>query len=928
MSLSAYRLWFVLISIALLIGCSGEKTASEYLDSASIHLETGDIRAALIETRNAVSQAPESPEARLLLGRLELRVGNPTGAEAELVQAVELGIPETEVTELLAQSYLQTGKLGDLNAISIVGLADTDVAKVLGYQSIAALSQGKLTEAAKLADEGLEADPVSAIALTTNARLQLLEQNIPSARTYLITALDNTPTYSAAWELQGDIEALENRLPEAINAYSRALETASNRVSPLFKRARIHLALNDLASAGDDVQIIENSNVDAPVVSLLKAEILLRERKLAEAQITLENGLSKAPQDQLAVRTLAIVHMLRGNLEQAEQFAKQYAAATDSDDSRILLAAIRLQANRFQQAEQTLAPLTESGRLNILGAQVLATTLLKQNKLDDAINTMLRLHANIDRAGITETVPLAMLVDPVSLMSADLVSDKAISSENTGKESYLSERELLLVGAVSALAANDTTSALTIANQLRELMPEQPDVYTLVAHIHTAADNFSAASEALEIAIELDSEPETAIILASMLKMNAGDSETAISLLDEAYGSAQGPMRERLLLALAAIYAKIGQEENALKHLEQAKSNNPASYQPSLALANYYANSSMPEKVLKSLSELSTTSLQNPGIIELRVQAHIAIKQFSEAIDLVTPMVRSEPRATRWRYLRAKAFAGNNNFDAVNRDLDVALRIDPDHAPSALAKANLSILTNELLQAEMQLTQLQTLIPGSEALNQLSARLESAKLQDAQTLSPKVSGELSGSAQEVINRAKFLWSNGDQQTALNTLTGWVTENPGDILVLLTLANTYTALNRSDDAIAAYQSVLEVDANNFMALNNLAWQLRDRNPSAAMGHAKRSVQIQPDNAATLDTLAVIQLEQGMFTEAGITYEKIRALQPTNPTILFHGAQIEAALGNIDEARNILEPLINGNINFPEVIAAKALYIELQ
>ena len=111
------------------------------------------------------------------------------------------------------------------------------------------------------------------------------------------------------------------------------------------------------------------------------------------------------------------------------------------------------------------------------------------------------------------------------------------------------------------------------------------------------------------------------------------------------------------------------------------------------------------------------------------------------------------------------------------------------------------------------------------------------------------------------------------------------------------------------------------------MNNLAWELRAQDPQAAIAHATRATELQPENTAALDTLAVIQWELGMLNEAGTTFESIRKLDPTDPSILFHGARIQAALGKKEDAKSILEPLINNNVQFPDSDAARALYNEL-
>ena len=219
MSLKTTLIQSIFTAVALLAACSGEKTASEYLDSAKSHLESGNVRTALIETRNAVSQAPDNSAARLLLGTLELKQGNPPAAEAALLKAKELGTPRVEIAANLAEAYFFQGKLEELQQIDASSLNDSDKARVLAYHSEAALIQGEIAQANQLARDALNTDPLSSVALTINARLQLFENNIPEARTYLATTLDAAPDYSLAWELLGDIELSLIHISEPTRPY-------------------------------------------------------------------------------------------------------------------------------------------------------------------------------------------------------------------------------------------------------------------------------------------------------------------------------------------------------------------------------------------------------------------------------------------------------------------------------------------------------------------------------------------------------------------------------------------------------------------------------------------------------------------------------------------------------------------------------------
>ena len=77
--------------IWLPVACSGSLTDAQYVNRAQDHLDRGELKSATIELKNALRQNLENAQARRLLGKVELEVGNAAAAEKELRRASELG---------------------------------------------------------------------------------------------------------------------------------------------------------------------------------------------------------------------------------------------------------------------------------------------------------------------------------------------------------------------------------------------------------------------------------------------------------------------------------------------------------------------------------------------------------------------------------------------------------------------------------------------------------------------------------------------------------------------------------------------------------------------------------------------------------------------------------------------------------------------
>ena len=88
------------LSAIVLTGCG--QSPEQMVGSAKEYLAKNDRNAAIIQLKNALQENPNLGEARLLLGRSQLQVGDVAAAEKELRKALELKVPVDQVAPALA----------------------------------------------------------------------------------------------------------------------------------------------------------------------------------------------------------------------------------------------------------------------------------------------------------------------------------------------------------------------------------------------------------------------------------------------------------------------------------------------------------------------------------------------------------------------------------------------------------------------------------------------------------------------------------------------------------------------------------------------------------------------------------------------------------------------------------------------------------
>ena len=81
-------------------------TSQEFVERADLHRQKGDLRAAIIELKNALQKNRNNAAARVMLGRVYVDAGDGVSAEKELLRAEKLGVPRTDLARWLGEAWL------------------------------------------------------------------------------------------------------------------------------------------------------------------------------------------------------------------------------------------------------------------------------------------------------------------------------------------------------------------------------------------------------------------------------------------------------------------------------------------------------------------------------------------------------------------------------------------------------------------------------------------------------------------------------------------------------------------------------------------------------------------------------------------------------------------------------------------------------
>ena len=358
--------------ILSVLGCDGDPNSSAlaHLERAKEYRANNRIAETIIELKNALQKNPKSVEARWLLGKTYLDIGNGAAARKEIRLAQELGIDTPEATRALARAALlendfqsvldETPQIDDANAS----------ASLLSLRAEALLRLNRIDESRSTFTAAASLDPGAIGAPLGLARLALLERNFEKAFQHLDTAENINGENVYLWLLRGDTEMAQNRPADAAQAYRRVDDIVQQNPYAQVGIARAMLAQNKPDDALLALQQLLKRSPNHPTGKYLTALAASQKGNHQQSIDTLRQVLADNPNHPESLLLLGNLQLSEGHLEQAEEYVTRFTAIIPNYRPAVhLLAGVQLLRAKATQAIETLAklPLNDMQHYALLG---------------------------------------------------------------------------------------------------------------------------------------------------------------------------------------------------------------------------------------------------------------------------------------------------------------------------------------------------------------------------------------------------------------------------------------------------------------------------------------------------------------------------------------------------------------------------------
>ncbi|HEY1433355.1 MAG TPA: tetratricopeptide repeat protein, partial [Stellaceae bacterium] len=259
------------------------KDSTANVKEADQYIAQGNLKAAEIELRNAVREAPQDPVLRARLAQVYLQEGDAFSAEREARAARERNGNEVDYLPVLADALLGQQKFADL--IDLVQPGDRDPvleSKVRTALGTAAAGLGDRGKAEALLGEAIKLDPGAA-----RPKIQLawlLSGTKPAEADKLIDeAIAANPRSADALQVKGEMLSSRGDQEGALRLFDEALKIDPKNISAHLSRANINITLEKYKAADEDIDPILKADPNQFMANYLRGLELARQQKYAEA---------------------------------------------------------------------------------------------------------------------------------------------------------------------------------------------------------------------------------------------------------------------------------------------------------------------------------------------------------------------------------------------------------------------------------------------------------------------------------------------------------------------------------------------------------------------------------------------------------------------------------------------------------------------
>lgn len=869
------------------------------------------------ELKHAIRDNPSDGELRWIMGDTYLQLKQDADATEYMQKAFDLGYRSPDLNLALARSKLRVrdyqGVLKLYQEWSDVD-SDTGAAAWEVLRGWSLLNTGAQQEAVAAFLQALRLNPHNGEAkkglVESGLGANLAGLSEEETQRALSTGLDQPET----WILRGELELSRDNLKDARVAYEGAVELGPDNMHALAGLVRTLVASNRLEDARGPAALLAKKFPADPMSAYVRALYAKQTEEYVQALDALKVVLDYEPDHAMSIFLMGEVYAAMGNAELAlEKYTLFHRLKPDSVMGRRRLAAILNEGGSPKQAVELLEPLLELASRDPEIAAVLASayTALGDKQRAKGYQSLF-----------------------FSLGSESTATRVALEHLNSGDtQEGISKLELLLAHApekmetrimlaVALLNTGEYDKALAISTDLLAERPDDAQVQYLHGSVLELSGDPITAEQFYDSALMLDPAFNMADLALARHEVRSGNGEAGKKRIEAVLAKDADNTTAELWLTQMAM--RDGHSRDAITRLEKLRSANKKELQPRLILADQYLRQGNADGALLVSQEIARLVPDHPVGMHLQAKALLLAGNVDEGLALLQQLEDLSPENLQLKWQIVDAHEARGDAEAAYQALQRILAVDQSSSRALVKLAMMERLRGDP-DAAMALADRLT---ESHAESGMGYLVKGQLLMDAEDYLPAsdMLGKAFAMNEDAITLSRYytaLARAGEVEMAEKTMSDWLAANPGDNVARLAWADEASREGNTMRAVEQYEQVALSEPNNVPVLVRLANGYHEMGDRRALKTALKAYELDPEDLYAKHLYGWLLVETGLAERGTQLLQEVVERAPQNITFRVHLAIALAEGGLEDDARILLQPLMDADIQLAEISGAPAL-----
>jgi tetratricopeptide (TPR) repeat protein len=464
--------------------------------------------------------------------------------------------------------------------------------------------------------------------------------------------------------------------------------------------------------------------------------------------------------------------------------------------------------------------------------------------------------------------------------------------------------QALYIRGMAQLRTNKLEQAIITFQQVVKLDPQSIEAYSRLAEIHLKQKQNDAAVSIIEEMIAANPESSNGLRLLADLYFEQGDEKKA----EEYYQRTLqiNPSDTYAIENLTSILERQARYQEAITVFIEALESYPENPRYMTYMASLYYKAGDIKTAKAYFKQVRATSPSNASYI---ARAYFRLNLFEDAINELEGLLEENPHLDSERILLAVLFQERKQWQKAVVELKKILPVSKYYVTSRIS-------LGYCLRYMGQLDLATQVLKDALAI----ANKPSDKGRILQILSTVYAKQKKFKAGlELINKAKRDNDNLDLATLLDAKANLLVEAgridqgirvlrdalakaPRDVSLLFSLGVIYEKVGRIPECLATMRRIIEIEPNNYSALNFIGYTLADQNQD--MQEAERLIRkallLDPGNGAITDSLGWVLYRKGEYQQALEYLIRADSISPGESVIIMHIGDTYLKLENKIEA----------------------------